>query len=110
MKISQAKGFFNAKVPIGSFFNVPDSDVWVEMREPCEDETFRFSDDKAANAAFLKKLWKDCLVGHNFENEDGTPATKDEVIQLIQSRGWLVAHIVEKWNESIRLQPRSSSD
>lgn len=102
-KISQAKGFFSAKIEVGEYFGAAKEAVYVILREPCEDETFQFTDDKERNMAHLKKLWKACLIGHNFVNDDDTEAGTETVIGIIQGRGWLLSHIIEEWNKKIPL-------
>lgn len=113
MKISEVKtkGFFKTRVNIGEFFNVKKNDVWIELSEPCEDETFRASpNDVEKNVELLKGMWRNNIVGHNFENDDGTPATKDAVIMVIEKKGWCIQYIIQEWMNALPLVMKKDSN
>lgn len=109
--IKKANGLFAKKIGVGVAFGVEEFDAWIELREPTEDEAMNFkSNDPEFNKRELKKLWKDCLVNHNFDNEEGSPASNQEVIDAIKKKGWLVAEIVVKWNDSLPFTMRSEQN
>lgn len=107
-QIKKAKGLFAKRINIGHAFGLEKEEVWIELREPTEDETFNFSSkDEAYNKRELKKLWKDCLINHNFDNENGKPADNQEVTDLISKKGWLLAEIITEWNSSLPFEMRT---
>jgi hypothetical protein len=104
MKITKARSLFNTRIEIGQYFGEDKEKVWIELREPTEDEAFSFSQAKEDNMKVLKQLWRDCLTKHNFVNDDESEADKKDVIEVIKNKGWLLSYIIQKWYENLPLK------
>jgi len=110
MKVSEIKGFFTTRIDLGKFFEKEDSEVWIELREPTEDEIMKASGkDADRNVENLKKMWKSCVVDHNLYNDDDTKLTDKEVCEILSKKGWCVVHIVNEWNKQIPLVMEKNS-
>jgi hypothetical protein len=111
MKINEVKGFFETRVNLGKFFGANDEDAYIILREPEEKELFdRMTNDASKNIEAMKKMWRDCVIGHNFENEDGTEMSNKEVFDVLSKKGWAVMHIITEWNKNIPLAIEKDSD
>jgi hypothetical protein len=112
MKLSQiGKGLFITRVCFGDLLGVEKENAWVELRETNEDEAFGFKPgDKTnpqvfeENTKILRKLWKKCLVIHNFENEDGSDMTNEEVIDFIKSHSSILLRVIDEWQAKLNLR------
>lgn len=109
MKLSSAreKGIFKTTIYIGHFFDDEEEAVWITMREPSTDETVKFnSQDEAESLKALKEVFPNCIVDHNFENDEGQKAKKKEVFDFLLESSALFGYVTQKWQESLPLAKR----
>jgi len=77
------------------------TDAYIVLREPTEDELLEFSQFDKADAKLtrhiLNNLVPACLVEHNFENDDGKPLNKADVVKLISKSGKKMQSTIKTW-------------
>jgi len=93
-------GIFNLKINIGQFFGSKEEDFYVVLREPTTDEALRM---KSLDENALMKDLPKMMIEHNFQNEDGSDMTNQQVWNLILPRSGCSTLIVKKWGEEIPL-------
>lgn len=72
--------------------------AYIILREPTEDEISNAPDDaKKQNKYLLNNVIPACLIEHSFEDEEGNPANKNEVMSLIKKSGGKTFKILKEW-------------
>lgn len=100
-------GLFSVRVDLSEFF---DSEMWIELREPNEEEGSRFDfGDIRACQRTAAELLDTCIVGHPVEREEGKKASNKEVADLVRSRWTMTLKVVNEWLQALRL-PTSSEE
>ncbi|MFO8141621.1 MAG: hypothetical protein R6T87_06990 [Marinobacter sp.] len=114
----KGKGLFKVRIYLSEAF--PEAmkeyrkmyeDAYIEMREPTAAEATLLQEGGAegAAAAVLNKL-SDCLLSHNFIEDDGRPAKKDQVVELIVESSTIATYVMQTWVNSLPLAQRKSGN
>lgn len=104
MIIEEAKDSFIFKKKV-EWTNQDGTEDYVELREFNMQEQLQFQegarkDGKADEVAAIKiaeKLFKECVVGSSIAHSDGTPATKEEVYNILKKNSSLFLDIIATW-------------
>jgi hypothetical protein len=54
----------------------------------------------------MSKLFPKCLVAHSFTNEDGSPASNEDVYKQLRDSGSLFVEIITTWIASLPFNSR----
>ena len=110
------------------YLNSISADEFIELREPATDEVFKLRkkgtipdgilkgvDASVAKAVIeeerdiseevtgdMRKAVKKCVIAHSFESAPGTPATVDELWEIVAQKSSLEMAIIKAWSESYR--------
>lgn len=105
MKLSDVKGVFKARIEVGDFFGVEKADAWIEVREPTQEEILSASLAKAADATGLMiDIVGKCISDHNFENDDGTFSTVEQVLEVMRVKGFMFMRVFHAWEAGFPLE------
>tara|TARA_Y100000310_G_C20295715_1_gene629274 strand:+ start:47 stop:430 length:384 start_codon:yes stop_codon:yes gene_type:complete len=112
MKLSKlsGQGLFRTKIEIGEFLEEEPSAVWLEFREPTNEEFHAWN--KATSQDRMLMIMEFC-VDSNIEGEDGKPATADVIYRdLLSERSNLYQYVSEEFINWLPLVKRKglSSD
>ena len=109
MRISEAQeGMFSVKIEIGQYFGVKPNEAWIKMRETNEKESFAFTQNSEENVKLLRKIWPDCIIDHNFVDDDDDPASLEKVINLLKKSGDCITYICERWMQENPMVKRNA--
>jgi hypothetical protein len=112
VRISEARsvGLFRVRVNIGRSFGVEDEAEYIVLREPTNDERQQYlvgEQKDVENRA--KGLLPKCIVESSFVDDDGKPASADDVAAFICDAGQSAtryAHVIKTWLEALPLESR----
>lgn len=103
MKISEALNNYVFKTKI----ELDDDGNFIELKEPTMAQVQHLSnkdDDKVF--AEIEKIFPSCIVSSSFTDDNGNPATADEVAKMLEATGTLKAEVLQTWIESLPFKSR----
>lgn len=112
MKLSEAqdKGMFKTRVELGQFYDLPNEEAWVELREMTNEELNEIAfangnDEKQIGKSinqYLTKNLKAFIIDHSYTKDDeSTPASADEVAKHLRTRGFVINYVVQQWQKKM---------
>lgn len=113
MKLSEAasKAIFKVRIDLGAHMGLAKpTDAWVKLREPSYAELAEASVDGDAKTGMKTtvELLPALIVEHNFEGDDGKPATSEQVAAIIRSSASLFVLVMTAWQAALPLAKRTT--
>ena len=103
MKLSEAANNYVFKTKI----ELDDDGNFIELKEPTMSQIQRLpnkDDDKVF--AEIEKIFPTCIINSSFTDDDGNPATAEDIAKMLENTGSLKSDILQTWIESIPFKSR----
>ena len=103
MKISEAVNNYVFKTKI----ELDDDGNFIELKEPTMAQVQRLSNkDDEKVFAEIEKIFPSCIVDSSYTDDNGNPATADDIAKMLESTGTLKAEVLQTWIESLPFKQR----
>ncbi|RKZ08509.1 hypothetical protein DRQ25_08930 [Candidatus Fermentibacteria bacterium] len=96
-------GIFKTKMSIGHFFRVKKDALFLELREPTQEETIALSGTEQENAKALIKLMPKCIIEHNVEKEKSVLYNTAELWTSMTKQSGNITALIKEWSDSLPL-------
>lgn len=95
---------FSAKIPIGRFFNAPDDDVTIELREMNQAQATKLQkliNDIGDAAQYFVDQLPSIIVDHDLWADDAHKFTAEEVTKMISRRAELCLTLLNEYASKV---------
>jgi hypothetical protein len=96
----------STKIQLGAFFDVPDEDVYIELRET--DALGSMAMDEVVSGGNTRKIveWfrenmPSLMVGHNLYKTETELMTAEEVATVVFSKLSMMMHVLNKYRDEV---------
>ena len=105
-KRDRHKAIVKVKIAFGKMLGCEeDSDAEITLREPSEIEVLEWREAQLEGTVsamkHLKTLLVNLLVSHNLLEDEDTPMTSEDVIDLIFSKNELTSYVTSEWTKAV---------
>ncbi len=115
--VDKRKYLVTARVPIGRFFDVPDDDAYVELREADIQSTLELEKAKSLDESsqieecvgWFRRHLPDLIIGHNLYRTEDQPMTSSEVTELIFDKSQMMLDVWMAYREKVGFIPGRKS-
>ncbi|MGD9938612.1 MAG: hypothetical protein AB7T74_02300 [Clostridia bacterium] len=106
MIIAKDTYLVKARMNLGNFFDAPDADVFIELREPDTKATFKLnnaftSGDNERIVITFVELLPALITAHNLMKTETESYTLTEVAGIIESKLDLFLHVLDQYKEKV---------
>jgi hypothetical protein len=95
-----------AKVLLGQFFDVPEEDVFIELREPTSkalfkmEEAFKSKDSMTILTVFIDLL-PSLITAHNLMRSETEKQSNAEVAAIVENKMDIFMHVLNKYKDDV---------
>ena len=95
-----------ARINLGEFFDVPDEDVFIELREPTSkalfrmEESFKTQDSMTILTTFIELL-PSLITAHNLMRTETEKHSSEEVAAIVESKMGIFLHVLAEYKDKI---------
>lgn len=100
----------SARIEIGSFFDVPPADAFLELREPDAFDSNRFgkvskecaeSGDQGPLLELFREVFPRLIIDHNLYKDEKTQLTPTEVVGVILDKTALLKAVLGEYSRKV---------